>query len=356
MLQHKVVFRGLVSLLLFSLPFARANGQMTHEETVVRQTYAKLAYAVKLGTIHDALSGDPQLTRVALDARIEKEKVVFQLANFSSGKLSDIATRSYGDLVTKPDGSDVLSITTGNLTDTETNAEGQTKTIEVQATVMGWRPGPEISGSFDIPVATAVSMMENAQWYSRYAAFTVTALFQGRSRTVHAIFLFGANAQGIEQLLVADTIAGTAVGDFGPQTVVYPAILLKTSYRARPVVADWLKSQQVFDAACKPGKEEVCCNPATLECGVAAQDVNSSLSKPVPVSQLTPASKALAGLVGGPRPQSNDNPCAKWTSSTAGTPTLSTAVGTDHGHITGHHGGWRGFGCGHVPASGIITP
>ena len=129
------------------LPLASANGQMTHEETVVRQTYAKLRYAVGLGTIHNLLSEDPQITRAALDARMGQEGLQFQLANFTSGKLTDIGQRSYAELMTKPDGSDVLSISTGNHTYTEPDG---TKTLDVTAQVMGWEPGQEVTGR--IPV------------------------------------------------------------------------------------------------------------------------------------------------------------------------------------------------------------
>ena len=81
-------------------------------------------------------------------------------------------------------------------------------------------------------------------------------------------------------MILVDTVTGTAVDSFVKQDV-YPTVLLKTRLRAKPVVADWLKSHQVFDATCKPGKEDVCCDLTTLECGVAAQDVTSSLSQPV---------------------------------------------------------------------------
>ena len=266
------------------LPLASANGQMTHEETVVRQTYAKLRYAVGLGTIHNVLSEDPQITRAALDARMGQEGLQFQLANFTSGKLTDIGQRSYAELMTKPDGSDVLSISTGNHTYTEPDG---TKTLDVTAQVMGWEPGQEVTGSFDMPAEKAFAMTGIDRTYSRYAAYTVTVLFRGRSRTAKAIFLFGTNPKGEEEVLAIDTVTGNSALSSMVISTVYPAILLKTKLHGTPAVADWLRSHQSFDATCKPGKEEVCCDPTTLECGVASQDVNSFLSKPV--SQLAGA-------------------------------------------------------------------
>ena len=264
------------------LPLASANGQMSHEETVVRQTYATLAYAATIRSIHRALDAQPEITRTALDARISNEAVKFQLTNFSSGKLGDIAQHSYGDLVTKPDGSDVLAIATGSLKYSE---EGSPDIFDPTAQVEGWVPGQQVSDNFDIPAAKAFAMADTDRIYSRFAPYTVTALFRGRSRTAKAMFVFGTNADGQELIGPIDPMTGSsALFEFVSQTV-YPATLLKTRLRATPVVADWLRSHQVFDASCKPGKEDVCCDPATLECGVASKDVTAHLSKPV--SELT---------------------------------------------------------------------
>jgi len=271
------------------LPLASANGQMSHEETVVRTTYAKLIYALKIGTIHKAIfdetprhppgtSSKPHpLTRIALDDRMAEEGLLFQLANFSVGRISDLK-RNYAELVTKPDGSDVLEISTGGMTFEEDNK----KTFDVTAKDVKWHPGriPPDSEDWNIPAAELLTQIENAKWFSRYAAFTVTVQFQGKSRIYNAMFLFGTDDKGQAVVLPVDTVADAGVQYFANQPV-YPATLLKTSWRAKPAVADWLKSHQVFDATCKPGKEDVCCDLTTLECGVAAQDVTSSLSQPV---------------------------------------------------------------------------
>jgi hypothetical protein len=122
---------------------------------------------------------------------------------------------------------------------------------------------------------------EHGNWYSRYAAFTATVLFQGKARIYNAMFLFGTDDKGQAVVAPIDTVAGNSALYYFVNQPMYPATLLKTSLRAKPVVADWLKSHQVFDATCKPGREDVCCDLTTLECGVAAQDVNSALSQPV---------------------------------------------------------------------------
>jgi hypothetical protein len=280
------------------LGVASAYGQMTHEETVVRQTYAKLAYAINVGSIHRAVEGGIT-TKTDLDAYVEKEAVQFQLNNFSSGRLSDIAERSYGGFVTKPDGSDTLAISTGLQKWSE---EGSPDVIGATAKVLGWHKGQEVSGSFDIPFAKAMVMAGIDPAKPRYAAYTVTSTFQNRSRTIHALFLFNTTPKG-EENSVTDTLNGSsALLDFINQSV-YPSTLLKTRLRAQPAVADWLRSHQVFDAACKPGREETCCNPSTLVCGVSSQDINTYLSKPitaipVPAGLSRTTSAATTGPIG----------------------------------------------------------
>jgi hypothetical protein len=279
------------------LPLASANGQMTHEETVVRTTYAKLSYATKIGTIHRALTDETPrhpagtsskphpLTRIALDDRMAQDGVLFQLSNFSVGLISDLK-RNYSELVTKPDGSDVLSISTGG----QTWAEDGKETFGVTAGVNGWNPGQVLTAeNWNVPASELIPQTEHGNWFSRYAAYTVTVQSQGKSRIYNAMFVFGTDDKGQEVIGAIDTVLSGAVNYFVNRPV-YPATLLKTRLRAKPVVADWLKSHQVFDATCKPGKDDVCCDLTTLECGVAAQDVNSSLSQPViePLTELVP--------------------------------------------------------------------
>jgi hypothetical protein len=349
-MPHRLIGAAVLAYCLTTLGVASANGQMTHEETVVRQTYAKLAYAVNIGSIHRALEGGTITTKTDLEAYIAKEAIQFQLNNFSSGKVSDIAERSYGDFVTKPDGSDTLAISTGLHKMSE---EGSPDVVGATARVIGWHKGQDVSGSFDIPFAKAMVMSGKDPAKPRYAAYTVTTTFQNRSRTIHALFLFNTTPNG-EEYSVSDTLNGSpALFDFINQSV-YPSTLLKTRLRAEPAVADWLRSHQVFDAACKPGREETCCNPSTLVCGVSSQDVNTYLSKPV---TAIPVPAGLARTVSAPTlaptstpklPAATTGPvgyqiiggggggqCSGFNSSYAGPETLKTGV--DHGHITGDH-------------------
>ncbi len=295
-------------------------GQMTHEEKVVRQTYAKLADAAQLQTIHEALD-NRHITSAALDSRLAADQVQFHLTNLSSGKLSALTNVVYADLVTKPMG-DVLAVAPGMLSYKEDLKE---PIQEVTAHVM-WTTGQELNENWDIPAGPALAQIENAHWYSRYAAFTMTMEFQGKSRTYKAIFLFGVNDKGEEEVLPIDTVTGNSALAFFVKQSVYPATLLKTNLRANPAVAGWLKSHQVFDAACKPGIEKACCDSATLACGVATEDVNSSLSQPVSQDLVSPL--AVPDLPVQPIDCSTHNYLTG--------PKPSSAVGSAQ-HVTGSH-------------------
>jgi hypothetical protein len=335
----RLIGAAVLAYCLTTLGVASANGQMTHEETVVRQTYAKLAYAVNIGSIHRALDGaqGKEITKADLEAYIAKEAIQFQLNNFSSGTVSDIAERNYGDFVTKPDGSDSLAISTGSH---KVSEEGSPDVVGATARVLGWHKGQEVSGSFDMPFGKILPMTE-LKSYTRYAAYTVTTVFQNRSRSINAMFLFNTNSKGSEDVAPIDTLNGSsALFDF-VNLSVYPTTLLKTRLRAEPVVADWLRSHQVFDAACKPG-QDACCNPSTLVCGVSSQDVNTYLSKPVtaipvPAGLSRTTSAATTGPIGYQLGGGGGGAghCNAHNSSWSGPQILQQGV--DHGHITGNH-------------------
>jgi hypothetical protein len=311
-------------VLIFAVASVAWAQSPTHAETVVRQTYAKLAYAVNLGSIHSALQ-DPHLTRPALEAQIVKEGLQFQLSNFSSGRIIDIGQRKYNELVTKPDGSDTLSISTGNITYTEHDGAD---VLDATAKVLGWKPGHQSVENWDMPASTVFAQMKSQ--YSRYATYKVTVVYQGRSRTANAMFLFGAD------VLAIDPVTGNSALSSVAKSTIYPATLLKTNLRAMPVVADWLRSHQSFDETCTPGKEDVCCDPSTLQCGVASQDVNSSLSKPISQNNAVPtfAPASTVATSSTLTPNTARPPCNQFNVGLG--PFDASATGSS-GHITGSH-------------------
>jgi len=124
---------------------------MPHEETVVRTTYAKLAYAVNIGEIHQALSKNHDPSLAELEGRIAAKQLKFQLSNFASGPTSAIAKHNYADLVTKPDGQDVVDVGLGTYSfreDVEEKREVR-ETSETGAQAR-WAPGQNLQADWNV--------------------------------------------------------------------------------------------------------------------------------------------------------------------------------------------------------------
>jgi hypothetical protein len=265
---------------------ANVKGQATAEETIVKTTYAKLAYAAQLGTIHKALREIKQPKSWELESWLADEAIKFELYDFSSGPISDIAQRAYGDLVTKPDGQDVLDVSMGILERTEDLLEKpQVRQTRESDAKPRWTSGQNLTGAnWNIPFHQILPFLQRQKSaYSRYVAYKVTVTFQASSRSYRAMFLFGT---GEEPVLVLDNV--TVGPGAATRNSVYPAVLLETSLGQKAAVADWLKLHQVSDAVCPPGQREVCCDPNTLTCGVSAGDVKSALSKPLSEKATAP--------------------------------------------------------------------
>jgi hypothetical protein len=93
---------------------------MSHEEQIVRTTYARLSYAMQVGEVHRAIADASQgreVSQETLRQRLKSVELTFVLSDFKVGKVTDedISQTNYADLVTKPSG-DSLDITHGEST------------------------------------------------------------------------------------------------------------------------------------------------------------------------------------------------------------------------------------------------
>jgi hypothetical protein len=255
-------------------PLAEPPAAMSREETVVRTTYAKVVYAVQLGTIHDLwreldAASQKKLSRAAIESRLAQDELRFEIRDVTSGDINEMAALKYADVVTKPAGEDVLQVTPVRYVYTKDAKE----TVETNARA-SWIRGQDQQGEdWNIPTSRVLAQIENGNWYSRYAAFTVKVDFRGRSRTARAIFLFGKNDKGEAEVLAIDMLTGNSALSAFARDSVYLATLLETNLRENPGIADWLRSHKMDDSSCQSGKREVCCDPVSLSFGVAAGDL-----------------------------------------------------------------------------------
>src|ERR1051325_1717365 len=173
-----------------------ASPGMTHEEEVVRTTYARLSYAVQVGEVLEILQ-EADFHRGPTDQesfarRLKDAELTFELSEFKVGSVTDpdIQNVKYKDLMTWPSG-DSLDITPGvssfNINDKETNSP----VAKVQ-----WHASQQIRENWDLPWRELFPQIEHSNWFSTYASFKVKVTFQGSSREYRAMFLFGRNPAG----------------------------------------------------------------------------------------------------------------------------------------------------------------
>jgi len=272
--------------------WGQSNSSITlsHEEEVVRRTYARVSYAMQVNEVHRAINdaGKGQIIdQAALSQRLKNAELTFVLTGFKVGNVTDedIGRTKYADLVTKPSG-DSLDIGHGESTfGTDTPANGssipqQTKSVIATAE---WHRSQTISEDWEQPWAKIFPQIENSNWFSRYASFEVKVTFQGRSREYRAMFLFGRDPRtGGEYIIPIDTVAGlTGALHFFARNSAYPEALIEGALgRDIPAVREWLREQAVTGKT-----HDDNCDPGTGKCGVSRQDLEKLEAFPPAPSQ-----------------------------------------------------------------------
>src|SRR5260221_3420970 len=169
-----------VMLLLLLGPLCKGQ-QMTHEEQVVRTTYAKVSYAIQVEEISkiifDSKVANKPIDRATFSKRLKDAELRFELTDFKTGEISAISQTKYSDLVTKPAGGPALSI--GARTWQEvTDDPKQTKSDVATAR---WGSAQTLTENWEIPFGEVYPQMEVAGQHNRFAACKVKVSFQGRS-------------------------------------------------------------------------------------------------------------------------------------------------------------------------------
>jgi hypothetical protein len=281
-------------VLLLLVPFSRGQQQMSHEEQVVRTTYARLAFAQQVGEVHLAIT-QAQISHQPLDAktlatRLKNSELKFVLSDFKGGNVTDpdIGQMRYDQLMVKPVGGDELDIGHGGFT-WATDAPGkpvQTQSLIAQAQ---WHKAQNLQNVEDWTVkwSDMFPKIENSSWFSRYIRYRVKVTFAGRSLEYPAMFLFGQTPSGEEYVLPADTIVNLSGGslEFFIKRDAYPEALIEGGIgKEFSAVHDWLVSQGVTTGK----KHTDNCDPATLHCGISQSDLDKS-AHPAKIDELVPA-------------------------------------------------------------------
>jgi len=236
---------------------------MSHEETVVRRAYSKLAYAVQLKALYDSARSNSNPVEVA--EAVRKNELHFTLTDFKAGDLSEIAQVNYGDLVSKPNGDSALSVSIH----TERVDEGGEIVSSQLANTPKWTKEQILQEDWKAPMGKILPIIEQQNdgvHLLRYCTYSVTVEFGGRYRTYKAMFLFGKDKKGDEAVVPADivNINGSSLSFFAAHPVG-EGVLLRTKMRALPAVQNWMSEHAIN--GCPAHSIDTCCDAASLRCG-----------------------------------------------------------------------------------------
>jgi len=288
----KRVFLGVVLCLVFHVLVAGQS--MSHEEEVVRNAYAKLSFLCSIPPVTKAGMdelGGRQIDPVSLENSRIAATPVFEISDFETGAVASIANETWDKFVTVPQGE---ILTGGQIGQYYSDKGNQTdwNMMEVR-----WAPAHPVNpeGAKIILALTVAEIIKLAskQWqdsfarvtfpvtYTRFAAFTVDAVYRGKSTgPQRAIFFFGTDVHGNE--FVAENDLASGENSLGYVLNDHPDLsgLLLGKIREAPAVATWLRANVMSASDCAASKPEVCCSHG--RCGISSEDFNRDLAIPLP--------------------------------------------------------------------------
>jgi hypothetical protein len=288
--MRRATLYGALALCL-SIPTLHIPAQTsTQDEESVRNAYAKLSFLCALDPLTqsalDQLGGLPT-DDLKINAKIAKSTPTYTLSAFESGTVATIATDQWRQFIALPQpGANQLAADLMSYN----NSDSGNATAWYAARAQ-WRPTPKITpdaekAMLDRTVGEAIKLYspewsESPATYTRYVAFTVDAALDGKSTGPHqAIFFFGTDAHGHEVVAVNDPLSGAqALWQMFDQST-YPTGLLSSRLRDTPVVATWIRANEIPAASCDTAKRDVCCSHG--RCGISTRDLNRDLATVLP--------------------------------------------------------------------------
>lgn len=222
---------------------------VSQEERSVRTIYSRLTYAVQLGSLYESANATPNDSELVAE-HVRSNELSIKLSDFNCGKISAIANANYGDLVTKPDGRDVLTI--GTHSHQSNNADGTIANSE-WADTPTWTEGQQTLENWNIPVSQAIDVgqrQSNNAKFSSYCSYNVAIAFQNKSANYKAMYFFGTNTDGTSIAVPIDTELGLTGGAlrYFSQHPIRTGVFFHSSVASMPAVHDWMSKHSSPDA------------------------------------------------------------------------------------------------------------
>jgi hypothetical protein len=256
---------------------------MPQEEQIVRNYYAKLSFLAQLQVLPNvAMHRSPRLTEAAV-RDLMKDQIQVDLSEFQTGDFAEIATHPWTLLVNLDAPQDVIGVSSSSNNIGVNHHNFSTISYQVAWNKQQMQPerqqerkqqmARDARSSGASTVKDVVKLTNPGDW-TRYSSFTVSARLQGQTISYRATFLFADQGR---KIAIFDPAMRIPVALNGP---FYPVLLVESVYRELPFFKKWVAENQL--SGCKRLKEpEVCCDPETGRCGLAAEDVAHSLALPI---------------------------------------------------------------------------
>jgi hypothetical protein len=284
--------KRLLQLLLISITAQAFGATMSHDEIVVRMAYARLGYASQLAAIGELGTrawGQKPVDHETVSKRLADTKVTFELSDFTFGNINEVINKQIADVLSPP-AQQILQVDFF----TSSIQEEQQPVSQFLAARITWTSGAQTTDTLenmsvgDITKLAQPSLPPLNQRFSRYAAYSVTASYQGNVIGPYkAIFFFGKDAKGNDTFQPNDNMLSPGTLSMAMGNVLYPKTFLKTSMRRVPLISEWLQSTQMAGQSCSTWQtDNVCCDLATLKCGIATDVLRDEMAKPLPPSSL----------------------------------------------------------------------
>jgi hypothetical protein len=136
---------------------------------------------------------------------------------------------------------------------------------------ISWTDSPYLAEDWNVPISRLIDMGVIDPAYSRYASFSVQAIYQGDKRQYQALFLFSDDPEKKSTVLPFDQIIGVSALQALSADQSLPEPLLAQAFRGRPEVSSFIEWWRAQPGCSTDAVTGMCCDPATQQCGVSSK-------------------------------------------------------------------------------------